>query len=222
MQETFLKAYAELDSFEGRASLATWLHRIAANCAIDLIRRRPAESAPSTPARRDARRQRGAGAGPAGGRARDARATCEAALAELTPLERAAFTLRHLEERIDRGDLQDARAEPLGNPAQHLPGGGKDPARARADRRSAAMNHIAEDLPDRGRARRGGARHARRGRYPPRRRATAAGRMPRSCAAFSERRRSTTCRSAIGLRRTSVGPPRAASPCPCRAQIELG
>ena len=27
---------------------------------------------------------------------------------------------------------------------------------------------------------------------------------------------------AIGLRRTCVGPPRAASPCPCRAQIELG
>ena len=100
VQETFLKAYAELGRFEGRAALATWLHRIAANCAIDLIRRRPAGvSAPfdSEPAvMRAASRAPGPDRQAAG---REMRHHVEAALAGLTPLERAAFTLRHLEEQ---------------------------------------------------------------------------------------------------------------------------
>jgi RNA polymerase sigma-70 factor, ECF subfamily len=37
VQETFLRAYRALDKFDGRASLPTWLHRIAVNCALDLI-----------------------------------------------------------------------------------------------------------------------------------------------------------------------------------------
>ncbi len=99
VQETFLKAYSELDSFEGRASLATWLHRIAANCSIDLIRRRPAESAPFD-AEPVVMRAASAEPGPERQAAgREMRDHVEAALAELTPLERAAFTLRHLEEQ---------------------------------------------------------------------------------------------------------------------------
>src|SRR4029450_6178457 len=41
VQETFLKAYRQLGRFEARSSFGTWLHRVAANCAIDAIRRRP-------------------------------------------------------------------------------------------------------------------------------------------------------------------------------------
>lgn len=41
VQDTFLKAFAELSRFEARSGLGTWLHRIAANCAIDLLRKRP-------------------------------------------------------------------------------------------------------------------------------------------------------------------------------------
>src|SRR3954453_14364927 len=41
VQETFLKAYRQLGRFESRANFGTWLHRIAVNCAIDLIRSRP-------------------------------------------------------------------------------------------------------------------------------------------------------------------------------------
>src|SRR5512132_6027 len=41
VQETFLKAYRQLDRFEARANLRTWLHRIATNCAVDLLRARP-------------------------------------------------------------------------------------------------------------------------------------------------------------------------------------
>src|SRR5262245_12398752 len=41
VQETFLKAYRQLNRFESRANFSTWLHRIAVNCSIDLIRSRP-------------------------------------------------------------------------------------------------------------------------------------------------------------------------------------
>ena len=41
VQETFLKAYKQLGRFESRANFSTWLHRIAVNCSIDLIRARP-------------------------------------------------------------------------------------------------------------------------------------------------------------------------------------
>jgi RNA polymerase sigma-70 factor (ECF subfamily) len=41
VQETFLKAYKQLGRFESRANFGTWLHRIAVNCSIDLIRARP-------------------------------------------------------------------------------------------------------------------------------------------------------------------------------------
>ncbi len=40
LQETFLKAYRHLDSFQGRASLSTWLYRIATNEALMHLRRR--------------------------------------------------------------------------------------------------------------------------------------------------------------------------------------
>ncbi len=41
VQETFLKAYRQLSRFESRANFSTWLHRIAVNCSIDVIRSRP-------------------------------------------------------------------------------------------------------------------------------------------------------------------------------------
>ena len=41
VQETFLKAYKQLGRFESRSNFGTWLHRIAVNCSIDLIRARP-------------------------------------------------------------------------------------------------------------------------------------------------------------------------------------
>ena len=40
VQETFLRAYRQLGRFESRANFGTWLHRIAVNCSIDLIRSR--------------------------------------------------------------------------------------------------------------------------------------------------------------------------------------
>lgn len=40
-QEAFLRAYRSLRLFRGTASFSTWLHRIAVNTALDIVRRRP-------------------------------------------------------------------------------------------------------------------------------------------------------------------------------------
>jgi RNA polymerase sigma-70 factor (ECF subfamily) len=40
VQETFLRAYRQLEHFEERANFSTWLHRIAINCSLDLLRSR--------------------------------------------------------------------------------------------------------------------------------------------------------------------------------------
>jgi len=37
VQETFLRSYRGLASYDSRATFATWLHRIAINCSLDLI-----------------------------------------------------------------------------------------------------------------------------------------------------------------------------------------
>jgi RNA polymerase sigma-70 factor (ECF subfamily) len=44
LQETFLRAYLALDSFEGRSQFASWLTRIAINSALMVLRRRRTRS----------------------------------------------------------------------------------------------------------------------------------------------------------------------------------
>ena len=61
VQETFLKAYKQLGRFESRANFGTWLHRIAVNCSIDLIR---VAAAPGSGPRRGGPRSRSAPAKP--------------------------------------------------------------------------------------------------------------------------------------------------------------
>ena len=104
VQETFLRAYKALDRFEQRAQVGTWLHRIAANAALDVVRARgrqgtrveaqepdgpePVETLPSV----DPLPDRLAESGEVGRRV-------NAAMAQLTPNERAAFVLRHFEDQ---------------------------------------------------------------------------------------------------------------------------
>jgi RNA polymerase sigma-70 factor, ECF subfamily len=102
VQETFLKAYRELSRFEARSGFGTWIHRVAANCAIDAIRRRPKRVIQDSGDEAEPLLARLAS--PAPGPDREAagqqlRARIDAVLQALTPLERAAFTLRHLEQR---------------------------------------------------------------------------------------------------------------------------
>lgn len=40
LQETFLKAFRSIQSFEGRSNISTWLYRIAANEALMIVRKR--------------------------------------------------------------------------------------------------------------------------------------------------------------------------------------
>jgi RNA polymerase sigma-70 factor (ECF subfamily) len=101
VQEAFLKAYNHFELFDSRASFATWIHRITTNCSIDLLRRR-------------SRRMGWGGSGAGGGfeaeelpsyrpspeaRARglEVGADVARALDSLSPNERAAFVLRHVE-----------------------------------------------------------------------------------------------------------------------------
>lgn len=101
VQETFLRAYRQLDRFESRSQVGTWLHRIAANCAVDLLRGRPRREMNEEAETLD--RLRGAdtdSALPSPERALFGRQIAERvrdALDTLTEMERAAFTLRHFE-----------------------------------------------------------------------------------------------------------------------------
>jgi len=109
VQETFMRAYRRLDRFESRAGFGTWLHRIAANCAIDLTRSRRRHAQP----REDPGREAGgydhrdpAEQLPADGPSQETvvfssevRRRVGDALDDLTSSERAAFVLRHFEEK---------------------------------------------------------------------------------------------------------------------------
>src|SRR3954466_10872760 len=55
VQETFVRAWRNLDSFEGRSSLRSWLYRIATNVCLDMVqgpqrRARPMDLGPSSAA----------------------------------------------------------------------------------------------------------------------------------------------------------------------------
>jgi RNA polymerase sigma-70 factor (ECF subfamily) len=106
VQETFLKAYRQLDRFEERASFGTWLHRIAWNCSVDLLRARPkreqAEEA-------DTLEQLGSTHASVSGASAlsperlmasvQVNDRVKEAMRRLSPLERAAFVMRHYEGR---------------------------------------------------------------------------------------------------------------------------
>ncbi len=102
VQESFLRAYRQLGRFESRANFGTWLYRITANCAVDLMRARQARhdqvrgeslddnAVDLSSDRPDPERL---------AESADIRRRVSEAMTALTPLERAAFTLRHYEGR---------------------------------------------------------------------------------------------------------------------------
>jgi RNA polymerase sigma-70 factor, ECF subfamily len=107
VQDAFLKAYRELKRFEARSSFGTWLHRITVNCAYDLLRQRPRHMAESLDAAAGEDAQGGGIEPEADGTSRpdrlafgaEVQGRVRAALDLLTPTERTAFVLRHLEGR---------------------------------------------------------------------------------------------------------------------------
>ncbi len=97
VQETFLRAYRSMGSFDSRAKFATWLHRIAINCALDLI-----DSRRRREGRIDTGRDLSLVVSNAASPDRlalgsELQRAMEAALRDLTRNERTAFVLRHFE-----------------------------------------------------------------------------------------------------------------------------
>ena len=104
VQEAFLRAYQGLAKFEGRAGMATWIYRIGANCALDIVSRRKPEAQSRIGEENDADRSEVQLADIKAGPdrlllSREIEARQQAAMRELTPTERTAFVLRHMEDR---------------------------------------------------------------------------------------------------------------------------
>lgn len=95
VQEALLKAWDKRSTFRGEAELDTWIHRIALNAAIDLLRKRrgPVEAAEDLD--HYAAPEQAAPHAQYEGRALGG--DIEASLERLTPREREAFVLRHFE-----------------------------------------------------------------------------------------------------------------------------
>jgi len=102
VQETFLRAYKQLQHFEERANFGTWLHRIAVNCSLDLLRARSradkhyggdfesAELAGASGARSEAQQDRLMISA-------ELQTQVATAMERLSANERTAFILRHFE-----------------------------------------------------------------------------------------------------------------------------
>src|ERR1700730_9834129 len=102
VQESFLRAYRQLGRFESRANFGTWLYRIVSNCSVDLMRAKQARHDQSRADSLDEAADLPAVDVPGPERlARTAEIDrrVQVALEDLSPLERAAFTLRHYEGR---------------------------------------------------------------------------------------------------------------------------
>jgi RNA polymerase sigma-70 factor (ECF subfamily) len=100
VQESFLKAYRQLDRFEARANFGTWLYRIVANCSVDLMRAKQSRHDQSRAEPIDELDEAVAAPGPERlAESAEIERRVEGALQALSPLERAAFTLRHYEGR---------------------------------------------------------------------------------------------------------------------------
>jgi len=100
VQESFLRAYRQLDRFDERARFGTWLYRIAANCALDLIRGRKRRNERQEPADTPALESTVAAGDPSPERqafSGEVQSHVTRAMAELSPAERTAFVLRHFE-----------------------------------------------------------------------------------------------------------------------------
>jgi RNA polymerase sigma-70 factor (ECF subfamily) len=100
-QEAFLRVYRNLPKFRFDCSFSTWLYRIVANCSVDLMRAKQARHDVSRGETLDeVVNLRSDQPGPERlTQSSELEQRVSDAMAALTPLERAAFTLRHYEGR---------------------------------------------------------------------------------------------------------------------------
>jgi len=101
VQEAFLRAYRRLEQFEMKSRFGSWLHRIAANCAYDLLRSRARrDEEPLSPEPEEGKDRMPAAEAPAPDQlvwGSEVRRRVKAAMGRLSHLEKSAFVLRHYE-----------------------------------------------------------------------------------------------------------------------------
>ena len=95
VQETFLRAYRSLGRFDGRSEVGTWLHRIAVNASLEIMRKNerrkdetPGEALPLPSPEPGPERT---------ALSQEMERAVRSGMADLSALERAAFVLRHFE-----------------------------------------------------------------------------------------------------------------------------
>jgi RNA polymerase sigma-70 factor (ECF subfamily) len=103
-QEAFLLAYKKLSSFREQSAFGTWVYRIAMNCSLNLVERRSRDLAWNAvslePGSASENFAIARGLTPeAALLQREALRRRERAMLTLTPMERTAFILRHMEEQ---------------------------------------------------------------------------------------------------------------------------
>ena len=123
-QEAFLRAYTRLSTFRRDASFSTWVNRIAMNTALNLVERNKRERThlPQASSGTDGidplLKVADRGAGPERHLLDGEAATLrEAAMASLTPMERTAFTLRHMED-VPLAEIAEALRVPTNSVKQ--------------------------------------------------------------------------------------------------------
>jgi len=121
-QEAFLRAYNKLPEFRHNSGFGTWVYRIAMNCALNLVERRSREASwNAAPLQTEygaekfaSESQRGPEQALLDGEAVHLR---ERAMRQLTPMERTAFVLRHMEDQ-PIGDIAAALGVPANSAKQ--------------------------------------------------------------------------------------------------------
>ena len=100
VQESFLRAYRNIDRFEARSDFLTWLYRIVTNCALDFMRSRGTRQRLVSESEFDKVPLSASGLPDPEHLAigSEFQRRIASALDVLTPMERTAFILRHYEE----------------------------------------------------------------------------------------------------------------------------
>ena len=95
LQNTFLKAWKSLPTFQGKAKLSTWLYRIAINESLDFLRRQKAATLSSADADLSVANRLMADDYFDGDKSQ---ALLQEAIATLPDVQRTVFTLRYYDE----------------------------------------------------------------------------------------------------------------------------
>ncbi len=95
LQETLVKAWVNLDNFEGKAKFSTWLYRIAVNEAIDFLRRSKSMLTLDSPEANTVAQRLLADEYFDGD---EAQARLQQAIASLPKMQRGVFTMRYYDD----------------------------------------------------------------------------------------------------------------------------